>query len=179
MSTLYVDNLVEQTSGNGVHIPGHVIQVVHGQDTSSGTGLVTSTNNTYASTGLSVTITPKFANSMLIGSCTFNYWFGNGSPANYCVSTIYRGSINIAGLSQTVASAPYSSHANGPDLQWNSSQDSVAGQNVSVTMPFMDKPNTTSATTYTLYCRQNGDGDTLNVNWDNQAASIQIMEIAQ
>ena len=26
-STLYVDNLIEKTSGNGVHIPGHVIQV--------------------------------------------------------------------------------------------------------------------------------------------------------
>ena len=27
-STLYVDNLVEKTSGNGVHIPGHILQVV-------------------------------------------------------------------------------------------------------------------------------------------------------
>ncbi len=25
-STLYVDNLIEKTSGNGVHIPGHVVQ---------------------------------------------------------------------------------------------------------------------------------------------------------
>ena len=158
---------------------GHVVQVVHGQDTTSGTGLTTSTDATYASTGLSVTITPKFANSMLIGSCTFNYWFGTSSAANYCASTIYRGSTNIAGLSQSVASAPYSSHSNGPDLQWNHSQDPVGGGNVSVTMPFMDKPNTTSATTYTLYCRMNGTPDTLYVNWDNQAASIQIMEIAQ
>tara|TARA_R100000406_G_scaffold46510_1_gene31346 strand:+ start:1295 stop:1834 length:540 start_codon:yes stop_codon:yes gene_type:complete len=179
MSTLFVDTINEKTSGNGISIPGHVVQVVHGQDTTSGTGLVTSTNSTYASTGLAVTITPKFANSMLIGSCTFNYWFGNTSPGNYCVSTIYRDSTNIAGLAQTVALAPYAAHANGPDLQWNTSQDPVGSSNVSVTMPFMDKPNTTSATTYTLYCRQNGSGATLSVNWDNQAASIQIMEIAQ
>ena len=26
-STLYVDNLIEKTSGNGVHVPGHVVQV--------------------------------------------------------------------------------------------------------------------------------------------------------
>ena len=178
MSTLFVDTINERTSGNGISIPGHVIQVVHGQDTTSGTGL-TSTVDTYASTGLSVTITPKFANSMLIGSCTFNYWFNTASAANYCVSTIYRGSTNLAGLAQTVASAPYSSHVDGPDLQWNTSQDTVAGANKSVTMPFMDKPNTTSATTYTLYCRMYNTPDTLYVNWDNQAASIQIMEIAQ
>ena len=29
MSTLKVDSLVEKTSGNGVHIAGHVVQVVH------------------------------------------------------------------------------------------------------------------------------------------------------
>ena len=28
MSNLYVDSIVEKTSGNGVHIPGHVIQAV-------------------------------------------------------------------------------------------------------------------------------------------------------
>lgn len=178
MSTLFVDTINEKTSGNGIAIPGHVVQVVHAQDTTSGTGLV-STADTYASTGLSVTITPKFANSMLIGSCTFNYWFGTGSPSNYCVSTIYRGSTNLAGLAQTVASAPYSSHPDGPDLQWNVSQDPLGSSNASVTMPFMDKPNTTSATTYTLYCRMYNTPDQMSINWDNQAASIQIMEIAQ
>ena len=172
-------NQIVVPTGQTLTAPGHVLQVVHGQDTTSGTGLATSTNSTYASTGLSVTITPKFANSMLIGSCVFNYWFSNSSPANYCVSTIYRGSTNIAGLSQAVASTPYSPHSNGPDLQWNTSNDPRGTANVSVTMPFMDKPNTTSATTYTLYCRQNGGGAQLNINWDNQAASIQIMEIAQ
>ena len=28
MSTLYVDTITEKTSGNGVQIPGHVVQVV-------------------------------------------------------------------------------------------------------------------------------------------------------
>jgi hypothetical protein len=30
-STLYVNNLIEKTSGNGVHIPGHVLQVQYGE----------------------------------------------------------------------------------------------------------------------------------------------------
>ena len=30
MSTLYVDTITEKTVGNGVQIPGHVIQVVQG-----------------------------------------------------------------------------------------------------------------------------------------------------
>ena len=38
MSTLKVDSLVEKTSGNGVHIPGHVIQQAYiQQDTAIGT----------------------------------------------------------------------------------------------------------------------------------------------
>ena len=33
MSTLNVDNINEYTSGNGVEIPGHIIQVVSATDT--------------------------------------------------------------------------------------------------------------------------------------------------
>jgi len=165
-------------SGHSLIAPGHVVQVVTGQDTTSGTGLTSSTT-TLQSTGLSCTITPKKANSMLIGSCTFNYWFSTASATNYCISSIYRGTTNLATLPQTTAFASYSDHSSGAALQWNSSQDNQAGQNVSVTMPFMDKPNSTSALTYTLYCKPYTNSNTLYVNWDNQAASIQIMEIAQ
>ena len=159
--------------------PGHVIQVVTGQDTTSGTGLTTSTT-TLQSTGLSCTITPKRANSMLLGSVTFNYWFSAGSAANYCTSSIYRNdSVNLATLPQTQAFSSYSDHSSGAVLQWDTSQDNAAGQNISTTVPFMDKPNSTSALTYTLYCKPYTNSNTLYVNWDNQAASIQIMEIAQ
>ena len=178
MSTLFVDTINEKTSGNGIQIPGHVIQVVTGQDTTLGTGLTTSTT-TLASTGLSCTITPKFANSMLLGSVTFNYWFSASSAANYCVSTIYRGTTNLATLPQSDAFSSFSDHSSGAVLQWDTSQDNQAGQNISTTFPFMDKPNSTSALTYTLYCKPYTNSNTLYVNWDNQAASIQIMEIAQ
>ena len=29
MSTLFVDTINEKTSGNGIAIPGHVVQVIH------------------------------------------------------------------------------------------------------------------------------------------------------
>ena len=171
-------NKIILPSGQTLQAPGHVVQVATGQDATSGTGLTTSTT-TLQNTGLSCTITPKFANSMLLGSVTFNYWFGTGSAANYCISTIYRGSTNLATLPQSEAFSSYSDHSSGAVLQWDSSQDPVAGQNISTTFPFMDKPNSTSALTYTLYCKPYSNSNTLYVNWDNQAASIQIMEIAQ
>ena len=57
-STLYVDNLVEKTSGNGVHIPGHILQVVQ-----STWGQVNSniTSSSFTATGHTVAITPKFS----------------------------------------------------------------------------------------------------------------------
>ena len=169
---------VEISSGHTLIAPGHVIQVATGQDATSGTGLTTSTT-TLQSTGLSCTITPKKANSMLLGSVTFNYWFSAASSANYCVSTIYRGTTNLATLPQSQAFSSYSDHSSGAVLQWDTSQDNQAGQNISTTFPFMDKPNSTSALTYTLYCKPYTSSNTLYVNWDSQAASIQIMEIAQ
>ena len=43
----------------------------------------------------------------------------------------------------------------------------LSSNNRSVTHDFKDAPNTTSATTYTLYCRNNGSGMYLSVNWNN------------
>ena len=63
-STLYVDNLVEKTSGNGVHVPGHVIQVVQGVYSSVAT--VSTAANARSSVLFSATITPKFASSKIL-----------------------------------------------------------------------------------------------------------------
>ena len=54
MSILKVDTINEKTSGNGVIIPGHVVQVVNGRTCSTATG-----GSTYSTTGNSVTITPR------------------------------------------------------------------------------------------------------------------------
>jgi len=174
MSKLFVDDIVEKTSGHGVSIPGHVVQHVFAQKTDNATSLSTSSTS-HVTTGLSVTITPKFSNSIIIGWLTYNFWFSGGSTADYSVATVYRGSTNLASLSNSVASTP----ANGAqDMQWNNSQNPMAGYNSSVHFDFKDAPATTSATTYTLYCRTYG-GATMSVNYANQLATISVMEIAQ
>ena len=63
MSILKVDTINEKTSGNGVAIPGHVVQIQTAQ-MQGGSGQSTSTS--YVDTGLSVSITPKFATSKII-----------------------------------------------------------------------------------------------------------------
>ena len=60
MSILKVDTINEKTSGNGVHITGHVVQVVHNKH-----GNVDSSANGYVDV-VSTTFTPKFSNSLII-----------------------------------------------------------------------------------------------------------------
>ena len=62
MSILKVDTINEKTSGNGVAIPGHVIQTVHNTYSTS----VHITTTSYTATGLQVTITPKQQNSKIL-----------------------------------------------------------------------------------------------------------------
>ena len=62
MSTLKVDTINEKTSGNGVTIPGHIIQIVK----SEVTGNVQATSATYLDVGHSLVITPKFASSHVL-----------------------------------------------------------------------------------------------------------------
>ena len=64
MSILKVDTINEKTSGNGVHIAGHVIQVVASEKTD--TSSASTTVPTFTDTGLSCTITPKFNNSKIL-----------------------------------------------------------------------------------------------------------------
>ena len=47
MSTLYVDNLIEKSSGHGVHIPGHVVNVT---TASYNNGASYSANTSYVNT---------------------------------------------------------------------------------------------------------------------------------
>jgi len=63
MSTLFVDTINEKTSGNGVQIPGHVVQLAH----STTAGSTSSANSSsFADTGVSVSITPKYATSKIL-----------------------------------------------------------------------------------------------------------------
>ena len=62
MSKLFVDDIVEKTSGHGVVIPGHILQVVNAQSMTQVTTTVTDLTNA-TETGLNVTITPSSTSS--------------------------------------------------------------------------------------------------------------------
>ena len=71
MSILKVDTINEKTSGNGVAIPGHVVQVVHGSTNTEVSGDTT----TYTDTTLSASITPTATSSKILIRVNQHYRF--------------------------------------------------------------------------------------------------------
>ena len=77
MSILKVDTINEKTTGNGVAIPGHIIQVTRSVITSN----VQATSSTYLDVGHSLVITPKFANSLILLQNSAAGWhYDAGNP---------------------------------------------------------------------------------------------------
>ena len=70
MSTLYVDTITEKTAGNGVQIPGHVIQVQY--RAVANFGFSTTSASMVDLTNWYVDITPKFSNSILVWQTSFS-----------------------------------------------------------------------------------------------------------
>ena len=71
MSTLFVDTINEKTSGNGVAIPGHVVQI---QGVNPTTAQSISSASYSDLTGYSITFTPKFSNSKLFFSWCYHVY---------------------------------------------------------------------------------------------------------
>jgi hypothetical protein len=154
MSILKVDTINEKTSGNGVHIAGHVIQVVQGTSTTYATS---PTVNTYVDTGLTATITPKFSSSKVLILHHAAVLYLNNQDA---IIRLLRGSTNIHHLNMYSTVTDYCM--------------------TTAAFQFLDSPSTTSATTYkTQYYTNQG---TLLYNYANEVtstATLTLMEIAQ
>jgi hypothetical protein len=95
-STLYVDNLIEKTSGNGVHIPGHVIQQAYIQQD---TVISTSTTMNYSFSLPTVTqgalvfsksFTPKSNNSVIE---IFFQTYAYSSGVHNAIFALFEGSV--------------------------------------------------------------------------------------
>jgi hypothetical protein len=160
MSTLKVDSVVEKTSGNGVHIPGHVLQVVQSTWGQAGSNI---TSSSFTATGHTVAITPKFSTSKVL-----LYVLGGGQylPQGNTMGsvTIYRGSTNI-----------------GSGTRGLQSFYTVGTTGFTITphgMMVLDSPSTTSTTTYQTYAKT--DGGTYQYNGgDRGNINFVAMEIAQ
>ena len=131
MSILKVDTINEKTSGNGVIIPGHIVQDL----TQEITAITTTSSNSAVASGFTLTITPKSASSKIKTAVGMN---------------------GIYMSSQNTAMQMYI-YKNGSFLDF---LDDVAGygitgqnpnQNANPTHIYVDSPNTTSATTYAIF----------------------------
>ena len=152
-STLYVDKIVEKTSAAGVHIPGHVMQVVSGSTTTN----TVSTSATFADTTLSASITPTSASSKILILVDQNVRAqGNDS---WLGLRILRGSVVVKQTSYLASSS--TGYAN-----------SQAAYN------HLDSPNTTSATVYKTQFNKS-QGTSARVQDNNVISTITLMEIAQ
>ena len=90
MGTAFVDNIKEHSTGHGVHIPGHIIQI----QKSIVTGNVQATGSTYIDVGHSLSITPKFANSqILLQNYAAGWHYNAGSPNSRGIRIKRNGSV--------------------------------------------------------------------------------------
>lgn len=154
MSTLYVDTINEKTSGNGIYIPGHVIQVVQGQ--SNGQQFKTTVLNTYQDIGLQVNITPSSSSSKIL----INYYSAFvGFNIAHMNTRLLRGSSPI----QTEGMYFSGAHWTG------------AVPNAMV----LDSPSTTSTLTYKVQGYQNSGTANYHATWhyNSNTSHIIAMEI--
>ena len=172
MSTLFVDTINEKTSGNGIQIPGHPVQVLQAVKTDT----FTTTSTSFVDvTGLSVTITPKSTSSkvLILGSLS-----GNGNHNTYAAHPqLVRGS--------TVINVGTGVGSRTPALAM---LEVAAGAFATIPIAFLDSPATTSATTYKIRIRSNtganivfnrGQTDSDGPAYSRPASTLIVMEIAQ
>lgn len=154
------NNVVTVPSGHTLYAPGHVVQVV-----SNTYSVETSMNTTsFTSSGLTATITPKFASSKILVIVSSNVQADTANIEVGC--TIFRGTTagtNLGGSAGLTISYP----------------GAYANIRFPVTINTLDSPNTTSAVTYTYAVRK-----ITNVNCivysqaGSPSATMTLLEIA-
>ena len=174
MSTLNVDNISEYTSGNGVEIPGHILQVkTQFFDTQTSISSTTS----FTDTGLTLAITPSATSSKIL--CCF-YVTASAQDNSYVAFKMFRDSTEIGSSTQT---------GTGLECFTGSTFDDTGNTSYGVhTIPmvFLDSPSTTSATTYKVqWSGENSDTFYLNRNAsssyggnEGMVSTLTLMEVA-
>ena len=136
MSTLFVDTINEKTSGNGIHIPGHVLQVKSATKTDKQT---TTSATPLDITGLSVSITPSSTSSKILVMTNINF---GGDNNMYGVIDVLRGSSKITESTYPTGSQVAGTIAVGTDPYDSAFKVLTASHN------FLDSPASTSSLTY-------------------------------
>tara|TARA_A100000164_G_scaffold32442_1_gene24930 strand:+ start:169 stop:606 length:438 start_codon:yes stop_codon:yes gene_type:complete len=137
-----------------VNIPGHTIQTVSNFITTD----FNTASTSFVTTGLSQAITPSSTSSKILCIVSMGGWYissGGSSSA-----TVYRGSTNIGNGNAGIMGVET------PALR------------IPSTGQVLDSPNTTSATTYTVYALTSGH--TTYISYSSYGHfTLTLMEIAQ
>ena len=162
MSTLKVDSLVEKTSGNGVHIAGHVVQVQETFDLNR-VGPINISSNSLTATGIICSITPKYSNSKILID-----WRANVAdhPLSYGYGRMFL----------KVGSGSYSAMSGTSD--YNAGYlNSTHNRYTSLSFSGQYQPTSTDILYFQPYYVSNAN--TLTVVHSNSSYSLRLMEIAQ
>lgn len=149
MSTMYVNKVQELNVGSGVHIPGHVIQVVSAEKTDT-----QAISGAYADV-LPATITPKYNTSKILVQVTLNA----SNSHRYAGCKLFRGSTQIA-LGDATGSVSR------VFMSIDSNQDEANSPYIMRTMSgtYLDSPATTSAIVYKIQCGNDHSSDVTSIN---------------
>ena len=186
MSTLFVNNLntasgtdITVAAGKTIKAPGSVVQFAYRDPTATMQSQVTTNTASYANTNISVTITPKYANSIILIVGDFHIGSAGGY-SDYVYGQLRR--VISGGATTSLGHV----HSDGRDFgcfqayygsnQWRSS-----------TFTFPDTPNTTSAITYQVWTRNNSTSGNHYVGWTSSSNNtfthngifLNAIEIAQ
>jgi hypothetical protein len=153
------DTLTNKTLGAGTIFPaGAVLQVVQGTTSAA----VSNSTTTYADTGLTATITPKFATSKILVFVSQLTNKSNGATENAVNIKLFRAAVNVG---QFIYAQGYTGAAT-----------TAYGQ---IAFQYLDSPATTSATAYKTQFSNNSATAAVSVQPGSVAASVIIlMEIA-
>lgn len=138
---------------------GSVIQVVNATYSTQ----VSTTGTSFVATGLTASITPKFATSKIIVIVNQNGCGKNSTGAPSLGLRLYRNGSSIAIFAQ--------------DSLYSGT--SVELREMSYSITYQDSPATTSATTYSTVFNNNQASGTVYVNYGSDVSTITLMEIAQ
>lgn len=155
MSILKVDTINEKTSGNGVAIPGHVVQVQ--QYYNATTPHTTSTSTSFAATGIAKSITPKYSDSLILIQSNITMSYAN----NWWHGQMY---LNGSAMS-------------GSNIYHYGYIDASHNGYAALSFQAQHQATSTSALNFELYAKT--QGSTSYITHNNASAALTLWEIAQ
>lgn len=168
MSSLNVDTINEKTTGNGVYIPGHIIQVQSSVQTGS---VISSTSTSFQSTNHTVSITPTNTSSKILIMLQGGNQYQPTAGASVDVAMFYK-----------IGSGAYTRVSS---AEFDTGLYNGAGGIVSpLSWAYVHSPASTNTLTYEPYYRRGGGSGTafyMNHHYSlgYGTASLIVMEIAQ